>query len=86
MESSFLARHDNGKLYVSVSQLSGMAAGAFAARLWLPPSQNSVSNAAVSFGITMGSNAGFSVFKEFLPDILRRIAPKKAGNTVTSDH
>jgi hypothetical protein len=77
MRTSFLARHDNGKLYVSVSQLSGVAAGAFAARLWLPPSQNSVGDAAVSFGITMGGNAGFSVLKEFLPDLLHGVRRKR---------
>jgi hypothetical protein len=61
-----------------------VAAGAFAARLWLPRSQNSVGDAAVSFGITMGSNAGFSVFKEFLPDLLRKAGRKNAGKSTTS--
>src|SRR5947209_4835373 len=69
--SSVLARHDNGKLYISVSQLGGVAAGAFGARLWLPPSQSSAGDAATSFGITMEANAATSVFKEFLPDLLR---------------
>jgi hypothetical protein len=79
--SSVMGRHDNGKLYISVSQLGGVAAGAFAARLWLPASQNSAGDAAVSFAITLGSNAGFSVMKEFLPDVLRRLAPRKTTTT-----
>jgi hypothetical protein len=79
LASSVLARHDNGNLHLSVSQLSGVAAGAFAARLWLPPSQSSAGDAAVSFGITMGSNTALSVLKEFLPDLLRGAARKKAG-------
>jgi hypothetical protein len=78
MVSPLLARHDNGKSYVSVSQLSGVAAGAFVARLWLPPSQSDPGDAAVSFGITMGSNVGTAVLKEFLPDLLRNLARKKA--------
>ncbi|HEY7388179.1 MAG TPA: hypothetical protein VH640_06705 [Bryobacteraceae bacterium] len=79
--SSVLARHDNGKLYVSVSQLGGVAAGAFVARLWLPPSQSSASDAAASFGITMGSNAAVSVVKEFLPDLLHRAARRNANKS-----
>ncbi|HKD09484.1 MAG TPA: hypothetical protein VKB79_26500 [Bryobacteraceae bacterium] len=37
MASSVLARDDDGKRHISVSQLGGVAAGAFVARLWLPP-------------------------------------------------
>src|SRR4051812_5968300 len=69
--SAVLARHDDGTRAISISQLSGVATGAFAARLWLPPSQNSAKDGVVSFGITMGSNAAFSVVKEFIPDIGR---------------
>lgn len=79
--SSVLARHDNGKLYVSASQLSGVAAGAFVARLWLPPSQSSAADAAGSFGITMASNAAVSVVKEFLPDLLHRPSQTKVNKT-----
>jgi hypothetical protein len=79
LASNVLARHDNGKLYLSASQLGGIAAGAFVARLWLPPSQSSAGDAAISFGITMGTNAAVSVAKEFLPDLLRRASSKKTG-------
>ena len=75
--SGILARHDNGRRYVSISQLGGVAAGAFLSRSWQPPSQRSVGDGAVSFGITMGSNMGFSVLKEFLPDLGRVIAKKQ---------
>ena len=74
--STVLARHDDGSRAISISQLSGVAAGAFVARLWLPPSQDSAKDGAVSFGITMGSNAAFSVVKEYLPDLGRAIAKK----------
>lgn len=77
MLSSMLARHDNGRQYPSISQLGSVAAGAFVARLWLPPSQSSAGDGAVSFGITMGSNIGISVVKEFLPDALRFISRKR---------
>jgi len=75
--SGILARHDDGTLHVSISQLSGVAAGAFLSRTWLPPSQNSPGDAAVSFGITMASNMGFGVVKELLPDLGRAISKKR---------
>jgi hypothetical protein len=75
--SSVMARHDNGKLSPSLSQLGGVAAGAFAARLWLPSSQSNASDAAISFGITMAANTATSVVKEFLPDLLHRPGRKK---------
>ena len=76
LSSAVLARHDDGRRGISISQLGGVAAGAFVARLWLPSSQNSAQDGAVSFAITMGSNAAFSVVKEFLPDFGRVIAKK----------
>ena len=74
--SGILARHDDGSRHVSLSQLGGVAAGAFLSRFWQPPSQHSAGDGAVSFGITMGSNMGFGVVKEFLPDLGRAIAKK----------
>ena len=71
LSSGILARHDDGTRQFSFSQIGGVAAGAFLARTWLPPSQHSAGDAAVSFGITMGSNIGMGVMKEFLPDLLR---------------
>jgi hypothetical protein len=79
MASSVMARHDDGKLSPSISQIGGVAAGAFAARLWLPSSQNSASDAAISFGITMAGNTATSVVKEFLPDLLHRPGRKKSA-------
>lgn len=75
--SGVLARHDDGSRHISISQLGGVAAGAFLSRTWLPRSQSSAGDAAVSFGITMGSNIGFGVLKEFLPDLGRAIAGDK---------
>ena len=76
LASGILARHDDGCLHVSVSQLGGVAAGAFLSRFWQPPSQHSAGDGAVSFGITMASNMGFGVVKEFLPEVGRAIAKK----------
>jgi hypothetical protein len=74
--SGILARHDDGSRHFSISRVGGVAAGVFLARAWLPPSQSSVSAGAVSFGITMGSNAAFGIVNEFLPDLGRALAKK----------
>jgi hypothetical protein len=70
LKSSILARHDNGKRYPSVSLVAGYASGAFLSRPWQPPSNDTAGDGAVSFGISMGWNVGFSMVKEFLPDML----------------
>jgi hypothetical protein len=76
--SGLVARHDDGTRHISVSQLGGVAAGAFLSRSWQPPSQNSAKDGAVSFGITMLSNMGFGVVKEFIPDLGRALGRKHA--------
>jgi len=75
--SGILARHDDGSRHLSISQLGGVAAGAFLSRTWQPTSQHSPGDGAVSFGITMASNMGFGVVKEFLPDLGRAIKNKR---------
>jgi hypothetical protein len=77
LASGMLSRHDDGSLHLSISQVGGVAAGAFLSRFWLPPSQHSAADAAASFGITMASNMGFGVVKEFLPDLGRALRRKK---------
>src|SRR5215470_20077402 len=39
--SGILARHDDGSRHLSISQLGGVAAGAFLSRTWQPPSEHS---------------------------------------------
>jgi hypothetical protein len=83
LTSGVLARYDDGSRHISVSQLGGVAAGAFLSRLWQPPSQDSAGDGAVSFGISMASNMAFGVVKELLPDLGRALTRKhkKAHDT-----
>lgn len=76
--SGLMARHDDGSRHISISQLGGVAASAFLSRAWQPRSQNSAEDGAVSFGITMLSNMGFGVVKEFLPDVGRALGRKQS--------
>jgi hypothetical protein len=71
LSSAILARRDDGRRRFSFSQAGGVAAGAFLARTWLPLSQSSLGDAATSFAITTGTNVGFGLVKEFLPDVIR---------------
>jgi hypothetical protein len=75
--SGVLARRDDGSRHLSISQVGGVAAGAFISRSWLPASQHSAGDGAGSFGITMGSNMGFAIVKEFLPDVGRLIGNRR---------
>jgi len=76
ISTSFLARHDNGKRYPSVSLIGGFTAAAFISRSWQPPSTHSSGDGATSFGYSMGYNVLASTVKEFLPDLLRPLTKR----------
>jgi len=69
--STFLARHDNGDRGISFSRLGAAAGSSFISRIWQPRSTTSAGDGAVSFGIAMGSDVGFNLFREFWPDMKR---------------
>jgi hypothetical protein len=69
IKSTFLARHDNGNQYFSFSHIGGDAGAAFISRIWQPPSTGSAADGAKSFGVTIASDVGFNVFREFWPDL-----------------
>ena len=73
LASGVLARHDDGKQYFSYSRLGSTAGTAFISRTWQPSTDNSPADGARSFGISMGTNAGSNIIREFLPDILRAL-------------
>jgi hypothetical protein len=71
--STFLARRDNGERQISFSRLGGAAGAAFISRIWQPRSTNSAGDGAVSFGLDMGTDVGFNLFREFWPDLKRHL-------------
>ena len=73
IKSTFLARHDNGSQFFSFSRIGGAAGAAFISREWQPPSTTSAGDGATSFGISMASDIGFNVFREFWPDMKRHL-------------
>jgi hypothetical protein len=76
IKSTLLARHDNGSQHFSFSRIGGAAGGAFISREWQPRSATSAGDGAVTFGITMASDIGFNVFREFWPDLKRGFRKK----------
>jgi hypothetical protein len=65
--STVLARHDDGSRHFSISRMAGFATAAGISRAWQPPSTSGLPNAANSFGVAIGVEAGFNVAREFLP-------------------
>jgi hypothetical protein len=74
--STFLARHDNGNRSFSFSRIGSAAGAAFISRAWQPRSTTTAGDGATSFGLTMGADVGFNVFREFWPDMKRHLHRK----------
>ena len=72
VKSTFLARHDNGSQSFSFSRIGGAAGSAFISRAWQPPSKTTAGDGAVVFGLSMMTDVGFNVVREFWPDLKRR--------------
>jgi hypothetical protein len=73
VESTFLARRDDGSRRLSYSRIGAFAGAAFISRLWQPHSTSGARSATVNFGTTIGIATGFNVAREFLPRIFRWI-------------
>jgi len=73
LKSSILARGEDGKQHISISQIGSIAGAAFISRLWQPSTNNSPGDGATSFAISMGANAGTNIVREFLPDLTRHV-------------
>ena len=72
VESTFLARRSDGTRKVSYSRIVGLVATAFISRTWQPPSLRGPSHAMGSLATAAGTEVGFNVVREFLPDLIHR--------------
>lgn len=73
VRTSVEARGTNGTLHFSVSQVGSTAAASFISRLWQPGSRDSAADGAKNFGVSMATNAGVNVVREFMPDVFQRL-------------
>lgn len=69
VESTFLARRDDGTRRLSYSRFIGVVATGFISREWQPHSTSDLQSAGSSMGFTLASEAGFNVAREFLPKV-----------------
>jgi hypothetical protein len=75
VESSFLARHEDGSRHFSISRMTGYVATAGISREWQPPSTNGPTNALSAFSIAVGVETGFNVAREFMPKVFHTRPP-----------
>ena len=71
IESTFLTHRPGGKRRFAYSRLVGTLATAFISREWQPHSTNGAQNAWSLFASSTGTEVGFNVALELLPNIFR---------------
>ncbi len=69
--SVFVARNDAGSEHFAYSRFGAVLGSSFISRLGEPRSEDSAGDAMVSFGVTMASDVGWNVVKEFAPAITK---------------
>jgi hypothetical protein len=68
--SPFEARHDDGHVGFSYSNVTGVVGASLISRAWAPPSWRGGENIGKTIGYTFAGQAAFNIFREFLPDLL----------------
>jgi len=77
MASTVIAHGPNGGERVSVSAITGVVGASIISRTWLPPSFQGGSSIGRSIAFSFAAEAGFHVFQEFVPDIIRGLEKPK---------
>ncbi len=70
--SIFVARNEAGQEHFAYSRFGSVMGASFISRLWEPRSEDSSGSAVVAFGLTMVSDMGWNVVKEFRPRHIRK--------------
>jgi hypothetical protein len=73
----FITRNDSGSHAPNVSFLLAAGSSAAISNLYYPAGSRNFGDAAIRFGTDYGVQAGFNVFKEFWPDMKRKLFKKK---------
>ena len=71
--STVVVRNQNGGRMPAYSRLAGLVAGNMIETRWLPESQSSFADAARRSASQVGFQVGYNIFKEFWPDIKRKL-------------
>lgn len=70
---TFVTRKDNGGKTFAVWRIAGNYGSQFVSNSWRPPTENNAGDALVRGTISIGYDAASNAFKEFWPDIRRRL-------------
>ena len=70
---TFVARNESGMEMPAFSRFAGVYGSAFIANAWYPPSRSNTSHALRRGTYSLGTAVGWNVFREFWPDIKKRI-------------
>jgi hypothetical protein len=70
--STFLAHNDAGQEHFAYSRFGSAIGASFISRTWQPRSENKPGDALDNFGLTVGVDIGWNVFREFCPKRLGR--------------
>jgi hypothetical protein len=73
MLSPFETHHEDGSASFSYSNVLGVVGAGFLSRAWEPPSEQGVGHAARSIGYSFLGASAFNTFREFVPDMIRKI-------------
>jgi hypothetical protein len=65
--SVFVARNEIGQEHFAYSRFGGSLGEAFLSRLWQPRSTDGAGEAMVNFGVAIGVDMGWNLFREFRP-------------------
>jgi hypothetical protein len=71
--SPFETHREDGRLAFGYSNVLGAAGAGFLSRAWEPPSWQGGANIARCIGFSFLSEAGFNTFREFVPDLIRKL-------------
>jgi hypothetical protein len=71
--SPFETHHEDGRVGFGYSNILGAVGAGFLSRAWMPPSQQGGGNIARSIGFSFLGEAGFNTFREFVPDLIRKL-------------
>jgi hypothetical protein len=71
--SPFRARKPDGRYRFSISSSAGVVGANMASIAWSPPSGREPAAVARRIGLSFAAISGLNVFREFVPDILRRL-------------
>ncbi len=70
---TFITRKDDGGNKFAEARVIGTFTGSLVSRAWYPEGERSVRNGLESGAISIAIDAGWNVFKEFWPDVRRRL-------------